>query len=134
MAIIKITTADVLKSRILEAGWYGAKITAIAGPKASKNGDSINFDFDFTLDEKSIAPGKVVTRVFNSKAIGMVVPVVAAIRNAAVDPKDFDLDTDECLYKSLDVKLTVDIYEGQPKNVASEFAPYGKGTDQKLPF
>ena len=134
MPIISVTTADILKSKTLDAGWYGADITAVAGPKTSAAGDSVNFVVSFTLDDKSPAPGKSLDNYFNSKAIGMIVPLISAVRNQPVEAKDFQLDTDELMHKKVDVKIVVATYEGSLRNNIAEFAPYGVGTSQKAPF
>jgi hypothetical protein len=135
MAIIQFNAKDILMSTVLEGGkWYGCKVTAIAGPTVSNAGDSFNYVVDFTLDDKTDVPGKVVPGRYNSKMIGKMIPLVSAIRGAKVEPKSFALDTDEILGKDVDVKMAVEIYEGNPKNEPAEFAPYGKGTDQKSPF
>lgn len=138
MPLINFTPGDILRQKLIPEGWYGAKITQILGPKQSSKGDSINFDFDFTLDEKSPAPGKVITRTFNSKAIGMLVPLIAACRGVTVETITNDptalktFDTEECLNKQIDVKVIRDLYEGQMSNKVDGFLPRGMGSS--IPF
>ncbi len=138
MPIINFTPGDILRQKLVPEGWYGAKITQILGPTNSKAGDSINFTFSFTLDEKSPAPGKVIVRTFNSKMIGLMIPVIAAIRNVTVDTIINDptalkqFNTDDALNKDLDIKVTRTIYEGQMRNEADGFLPFGMGSS--IPF
>lgn len=137
MPIINFTTADILRQKLIDEGWYGVKITAINGPKAAKTGNGVNFEVDFTLDDKSPAPGKVVTRVFNSSLISMMIPLVAACRGVSVEDikENFSLDTTELLGKDIDVKLIKDLYEGRWNNKAEGgFLPKGMGTNQTVPF
>lgn len=134
MPIINFTPGDILRQKLLEEQWCGVEITAITGPTTASKGDSVNFRFEYTLDEKSPAPGKVITDVFNSKAIGMLIPLIAACRNVDVasitaDPKALSsLNTDDLLHAKFDLKVIRELYEGQWNNKPGGYLPKGKGT------
>lgn len=124
MPIVKFTPADILRSKILPAGWYGAKITSIAPWKESKDKGSSNMLFTFTIDNTD---GKEIERYYNSKAISMMIPVVEAVKKVklADKPEEFVFDSDELLNAQLDVYVAVEMFEGNPKNVVNQWAPYG---------
>lgn len=133
MPIIKITAADIQKNKNLENGWYGAQISKVGDLEKSSKGDSVNLKVTFTIDNTD---GKEIERYYNSKAMGMIVPLVEAIRNnGPIPPADFALDTDELLNKKIDVKVVNEIYEGRPVNKIEGFLPYGKGKEANVvPF
>lgn len=134
MPVIAFSKADVLRTKTVDTGWYEATITRIDGPKEAKSGGSLNFDVIFTLGEKSPIPGKELNRTFNSKAISMMIPLVAAAKGEAVNENGFQLDTDDLLNKKVDIKVVVDTYEGQLLNKVEEFLPHGAATSKAVAF
>jgi len=132
LPIIKVTAADIAKNKNIEAGWYSAQITAISPWKPSKDKGSQNLEITFLIDGTD---GKEINRFYNSKAIGMIIPLFEAIREEEISAGEAAmLDTDELLTKQCDVKIAVDIYEGRPTNKIEGFLPYGKGKGQQAPF
>lgn len=139
MPIIKFTTADILRSKLIDEGWYPAKVTEIQGPIVSTKGDSHNFIVRYTLGDKSPAPGKIIEEYFNSKAMGKMIPLVAACKGSDTstivdNPAEFNLDTDEILGKELDLKVIREQYEGQWNNKAGGYLPKGKAAGVAVPF
>jgi hypothetical protein len=131
MPIIRFTPADVLKAKTLEAGWYGSEIIKIdSASTTTDKGSSINYIFTFLIENSE---GKEIERYFNSKAVGMMCPLIAAATGKIVKPENFDFDTDELLHKKVDSKLDVEIYQGRPQNKINEWVAYGKGK-QLQPF
>lgn len=129
MSLIKFTTGDVLRSKLLENGWYKWAITSIKGPYPSAAGDSNNFDVVFTLIEHTDETnGKELKRVFSAKAISMMIPLICAVRGVKPDtmkPEGFDFDFDELLGKKVDGLVTSEIYQGNMQNRVETYAPYG---------
>ena len=139
MPIIKFSKADVLRARPLEGGnWYSWLISKVEGPKTNARGDGFNFEVTFSLiDSGPDLDGKEVMRVFSNKAIGMMLPLVAASRGTnegQIDPNAFDLDTEELVNKKIDGKYTLDTYEGRLVGKLEEYLPYKKASGQKAPF
>ena len=131
MPIIKFTPADVLRGKTLEAGWYGSEITKIeTSATTTDKGPSLNYIVTFLIEG---ADGKEVDRYFNSKAIGMMCPLIAAATGKVIKPEEFAFDTDELLHKKVDTKLEVEMYQGRPSNKPTEWVPYGRGKEMQ-PF
>lgn len=127
MPLLKITAADILKSKNIDPGWYGAKVTAVSDLKQSKAGDSVNCNVTFTIEGTE---GKEIIRTYNSKALGMIVPLFAAAQGKEmkdIKPEAIEIDTDLILNKNVDVKIVLDTYEGKLNNKIEDVLPYGKG-------
>lgn len=129
MPIIGFKTADILKSKVMEEEWCHFIISHVSEPVKSKSSDSYNYNVTFTLCEyhNPDLNGKEIVRSFSAKAIGMMLPLIAAVRGvkvADIPPADFQLDTDELVGKKIDGKIKVDVYEGNPNNKLEEYAPY----------
>lgn len=135
MPIIQFTKADHLRGQLLDAGWYSWLIAGIeAKPNDEKTG--VNYHVMFRLIDKGPDfDGKEVKRVFSSKAIGMMDPLIAAAKG--IPQKDLmamtAFDTDELLNKKIDGKCKVDVYEGNMNNKIEEYAPY-KQSSNVIPF
>lgn len=136
MPVINFTTADVMRSKILEKGWRPMQITAVTGPTPNKAKDGVNFTVTFTLIDSGDLDGKEFQRVFSSKAISMMLGLVAAVRGIKQNeiPKEsFSVDTDELLGKKIDGLVDTDTYEGQLKNICEVYLPYKTSSNQQ-PF
>lgn len=128
MSVIKFSTGDVLRSKMLANDWYKWLITAIRGPYPSKDQTSNNFEVTFTLIEHTPdTNGKEMKRVFSAKAMSMMIPLIEAVRGvpAGTLKEGFDFDFDEFLGKKVDGLVTTDTYEGQLQNRVETYAPYG---------
>lgn len=132
MPILKITAADIAKSKVVPEGWYGLEVVRVSDFITSSKGDSANVVVSFRVEGTD---GKELDRYYNTKAIGMVIPLVEAVRGKKVDPEDFEFDTDELKGKKVDNKIVQEVYEGRIINkVSDNFLPYGQGKNQKTPF
>lgn len=130
MPVIAVATADILKSKNLELGWYSWIVTAVNGPKTNAKGDGVNYEVVINLiDWTPEMDGKEIKKTFSSKAIGMILPLYAACKGIPLqqlldDPKPFQLDTDDLMNKKVDGKAIVENYEGRFINKVDEFAIY----------
>ena len=131
MPIIKITDADIQRQRTLEENWYGVEIVKISDFVTSSKGDSANVIFTFLIEDTN---GKEIDRYYNTKAIGMTIPLYEAITGKSAI-KAFEFNTDDFLHKKADNKIKVETFEGRLNNkISDNWLPYGKGKDQKAPF
>ena len=125
MPIIKMTPADILKGKLLDAGWYSAKIVKVEDWTPSKDKGSLNLPVTFEIEGSG---GKEITHTFNNKAIGMVAPLIAAIRSVKeLKPEQLEFDTVELLGKKVDVNIIQDTYNGMLNNKIAGYLPSGKG-------
>jgi hypothetical protein len=126
MPVINLTAADIAKSKNLEAGWYLAKIVKVHDLTPSAKKDSMNSPVDFEI-KNQIAEGKVITVTFNSKAMGMITPLLKAINpNEEVVPGT--INTDILMGKEVDVHIVIDNFEGRLLNKIDGYLPKGVGS------
>lgn len=127
MPVITFKVADVLRAKIMDKGWNSYRVASI-NAEASKDKQSVNYVTIFTLIDKGPdLDGKEIKQYFNSKAIATMIPLVAAvkgIRASDIKPEAFEVDTDLLVGASIDGNTDVDTYEGQMKNIITDFAPY----------
>ena len=128
MAMVKFGVGDILRSKILDAGWRSWQIIHIAEPRPSEDKTGLNYDITFALiDAGPDLNGKEIKRTFSSKAIGMMIPLILATQGkkaTEVEVKEFQFDMSELLHKKFDGFAKVDVYMGQPNNKVEEYAPY----------
>lgn len=136
MPIIQFTTADVLRAKLLDPGYYSFKIVKIEGPKENANKDGFNYFVFFELiDEGEGFDGKQIKHTFSNKAISMMLPLVQAVRGGEkIEPKDFVFDTDELSNTKVDGKVTQETYEGQLNNKLEVWFPYKSIVGKALAF
>lgn len=138
MPLIQFTKADILRSQIMESQWASFSINSVTGPTKNAAGDGVNYVVGLTLIEHPTADlnGKEFKRTFSSKAMGMMIPLFAAVQGVAVDSikNDFQADTDTLIGKKIDGKITVEVYEGRPNNKVEEYLPYKKGVNMQPAF
>jgi len=128
MPILKITAADIQKTRNLEPGWYGAKICRVHPLKKSKEGDSINQQIDFVIEG---GQGKEIPVTFNTKLMGKIGDLWVAALGKPLEEGTFD--TDELMGKPVDVKVQPVLYNGNMIDNIVMYMPYGK-SKEALPF
>jgi hypothetical protein len=129
MPIIKVTEADLAKSKLLDPGYYGSQIVKVSGLEKSKSGDSLNQIITFRID----SAGKEIDHYFSSKAFGMIGPLHKAVFGTDMVAGEFDTDT--LLNKKVDVKVITDNYQGSLNNKIEGWVPYGAGkTAAEVPF
>lgn len=124
MPLLKFTAADVLRTKVLEKGWYNVQVKTVSDFTTSKAGDSNNIKITFLVEGTE---GKEIERTYNSKAMSMMIPLIAACTGQVIKPENFDFDTDTLKGKKCDGKIDIEMYEGNPKNVLNDFVPHGKG-------
>jgi hypothetical protein len=126
MAILKMTPADILKGKLLDAGWYPAKVVKVDEdwtPTADKQ--SMNTKIVFEILGTG---GKEIEVIINSKGIGFASNMIAAARGSELKLELQDIDTAELLGKELDVQLIQDAYNGRMSNKISSYLPKGRGS------
>lgn len=131
--IINISKADAMKGQTIKPGWYKAEVIDFTA-KTSKDGQSMNYTPILQLE----TPNQEVidNHNFNSKAIGMMTPYLAAINNKTL--KEYidtingavQTDTDTHKGKKLQVKVKNEVWEGRLLNRIEGFLPY----DEAPPF
>ncbi len=138
MPVIKFETKDVLKSKVLEDKWYSFEIREIPAAVVNAGGDGFNYKVRFALiDAGEEMNGKEIERTFSSKAIGMMIPLVAAARGiplSDIPVEGFQLDTDELVGKKIDGHCKIEIYNGNPNNKVEEYAPYKSVVGKAMAF
>lgn len=139
MPMIVFSKADILRSKTMEPAWASFTITKVDGPAKNANNNGYNYIVYFTLQDWKANPdlnGKEFKRTFSSLAMGMMIPLVAAARNVDVNTltEQFNFDTDELLGKSIDGKISIDMYEGRPVNKVEEYLPFTKGVNMQPSF
>ncbi len=138
MPVINFGKADILRSQTMEAQWASFLLSDVSNPVKNAAGDGYNYLVTFTLiDYKNVdLNGKEFKRTFSSKAIGMMIPLIAAVRNVDVQTikDEFNFDTDEMKGKKIDGKITIDMFENRPVNKVEEYLPYGKGVNMAPAF
>lgn len=124
MPIIKVTAADIAKTKNLEPGWYQAQVIKVHPLEKSSEGGSINQKIDFLIEN---ANGKEITCTFNSKLMGKIAPLVETATGTIFQPGEFD--TDLLQGKKVDVKVQPNLYNGNLIDKIVLFLPYGKSKD-----
>lgn len=128
MAIVKFSVGDILRSKLLDPGWRSWQITKVDEPRPSEDKNALNYDITFVLiDATPDLNGKEIKRTFSSKAMGMMIPLVQAVRGqkaAEVKIESFEFDMQELLNKKIDGFCKVDVYMGNSNNKVEEYAPY----------
>jgi hypothetical protein len=131
---IQLTPADMVKGEPLPEGWFKAEITeAIAKP--SKAGDSINYTATFLIEDN---PDKrTVDKIYNSKGIGFIKPLLAALKGKTVQQfieetktTGVDFEFEAIKGGKVQIKIGSRLYEGRPVSEVQDVAPY----DTKVPF
>lgn len=137
MPIIRFSKADILRSQTMEQQWASFEITA-TGSRKNDAGDGTNYDITFSLIEHKNPDlnGKEFKRTFSSKAIGMMIPLIAAVEDKDVNTikEEFDFDIDMLRGRKVDGKIITDVYNNRPTNKVEEYLPYKKGVNMQPAF
>lgn len=121
MSKIRISREDMLKSKVVEPGWYPCEIVR-SSEAPSKTDGSMNYTVEMKILD---GPFKDVTvyRLFNEKGMGYAVRFLESL-GAKVDPdKGGEFDLDRAVGKKLTVYIKNEIYEGQMRNRVEDFRP-----------
>lgn len=137
MPIIRFSKADILRTQTMEQQWASFEIVA-TGDRKNDAGDGRNYDVTFQLIEHKNADlnGKEFKRTFSSKAIGMMIPLIAAVNDTDINTikEEFDFDIDALRGRKLDGKIITDMYNNRPTNKVEEYLPYKKGVNMVPAF
>lgn len=143
MSIISFKAADVLATKVAEAGNYKMVCTKIEGPHASTSRKSVSYFADFKFTEGDLM-GKELKIAFNSNTNSVsllggvqympmraMLALDAAVHNVPLEPVDRpDFDTEDLVDKPFTGVVTVDTTEGVLGNLIAAFYPenYDGGT------
>lgn len=128
MPVLKITKADIAKTKNLEPGWYSAKVCRVHALAKSSKGDSLNQQIDFLIEG---GEGKEIPVTFNTKLMGKIGDLWKAALGKDLTEGEFD--TDMLLGKNVDVKVQPVLYNGNMIDNILMYLPYGK-SKEALPF
>lgn len=128
MPVLKITQADIMKTKNLDPGWYGCQVVKVHALITAKSGGSINQKIDCLVEGTN---GKEIQMTFNTALLGKIAPLWEACLGKKLEEGNFD--TDELLNKKFDGKVGSRIYEGSVYDEIQLFLPYGKSKEAQ-PF
>lgn len=138
MGVIQISKADILRSKVMESQWASFEIAPEIKTETNSKRDGLNYIVTFRLIDQTNADlnGKEFKRWFSSKAAGMFIPLVAAVRGVPIESfnDDFTFDIDELAGKKIDGKITIEVYQGSPNNKVEDYLPYKKGVNMQPAF
>lgn len=121
----QVTREDMLRGKILDPGWYKAKVTKVS-QDPSNAGDSTNTWVNFTIlggpeqKDKSNPAETPVRRCFSEKAPGFIVPFLAAC-GAQVGQNGGNFDIEKSVNKEMLIYVGNKMYENKPQNDVSDF-------------
>jgi hypothetical protein len=128
MAIIKITKADILKTKNVTPNWYSCQVVKVHQPTKAKDSDTINYVFDCVILPGQEGEGKEIPARFNSALIGKMVPFYSACIGKQISVED-GIDTDAFMGKKFDGHVTPNNYQGQLYDNFDNFVPFGASKD-----
>jgi hypothetical protein len=131
MAIIKITKADILKTKNVTPGWYQCQVIKVHPPNKAKESTTINYVFDCVILSGQEGADKEIPARFNSALIGKMAPFYFACTGKQIDPEE-GIDTDDLMGKKFDGKIVPQQYQGQLYDNFDNFVPFGASKD--VPF
>lgn len=128
--IVKLTKADLMKGQTITQGWYKAQIINFVCKPPKNSNDSMNYIPTFKLEDGPHKDAEL-DRTFNSKAIGMMGPFIAAVEEKnlqdimkAIGDGTLEFDTEASVGKKLQIKIINEPYEGRLVNKVEGFLPY----------
>jgi hypothetical protein len=137
MAIISFDAGDVLKKKVIDAGWYEARLTELK-TKPSKEGTSINYWTTFTIESGTMT-GKEIEVCYNTNTKSRSIlgsaqfsptsdfmEIACAKAGITIPSEGMTVDTDELLGCQLDILVTQEMSEGTPFNGLTSYMPYQK--------
>lgn len=113
-----VTREDMLRSKILEPGWYKARIKDITQETAS-DGESTNTIVDFVVVEGQFKDTPL-KRWFSEKAPGFIVPFLTACgANVGENGGTFDLERSKG--REIYIYVKNEMYQNKPTNKVEDF-------------
>lgn len=128
MPSITITKEDLLRGKILEAGWYQAEVKEIV-EEVAKSGNSTNHVVDFVVISGPSA-GVPLSTWLNDSPTSKGRAFVPYLTAFGVDLNDRTIgsgktfDTDATKGKKLDIYVQPSTYDGRPVNKIMDFRKY----------
>ena len=132
MPILRLTPADILKSKVLDDAGYGMECKKVSDWLPSADKQSTNCTVTFVLENTD---GKELDYLINSKGMGFHTGLIAvmigkSLKEVQAKPELLEADTDLWPGKKVDGHVIQDSFNGRPNNKISEFLPYGKGREK----
>jgi hypothetical protein len=132
MPLLKLTPADILKSKVLEDSWYGLTCKSVSDWLPSADKQSTNCTVKFIVEDSD---GKEIDYVINSKGMGFHTGLIAvmigkSLQEVQKKPELLEADTDLWPGAKCDGHIVQDSYQGRANNKIAAFLPYGKGRAQ----
>jgi len=123
---IAVTKADLLRGETINPGWYKAEIISfIAKAPKTGAGESMNYVPTFKLPDLD---DRELPHTFNSKAIGRMGPMIAAVKDMplteiikGLESGALEFDTDSAIGKKLYIHVVNETYEGRLVNKIDNF-------------
>lgn len=121
---VKVTKDELDKNfKLIEPGWYHAKITAVE-TKPAKSDGSTNYIVKFTILEGPEI-GTKLQRYYSEKALGFFGPLLAALEVPKDSNGEYEFDTDKLAGSNVDLYNSRGINDKkQPTNEVSDFRKY----------
>jgi len=123
---LTITKEDLLKSKILEPGWYPTKVRGTTTKSATTDGSTV-FTVEFAVTggpnqkDGSSPIGVTLYKTYSEKAPGFAVKFFQTI-GALIDPeKGATVDFDAAKNRELKVFVKNDLWKGVMRNVVEDF-------------
>lgn len=124
MTVLKLSGADVLRSKIVRPGWYELEITDYT-EKPAKDKLSMTYRFDFSITEGDFA-NVPLQKVYSEKALGMMIGLLKALGyEVSEEGGTFELEANQLKGKKIKGKVQNKEYEGKPQNEITDFLPLG---------
>lgn len=123
-----VTREDMLRSKVLDPGWYKVKVKKVSQETAKSDGESTNTWVDMTViggpnQQDGTLPVDVpVRRCFSEKAPGFIVPFLTAM-GAKIDQAGGTFDIEKAVGKELLVYVANRMWEGSLQNDVKDFKP-----------
>ena len=124
---IRITKEDLLKSKILNPGWYLAKVQQTTA-KAASTDQSTYWTIEMKVlggpnqKDGSSPVGVTLYRVYSEKATGMAAPFFKAFGVQFTDDNDLDFDAANGREIKVNVQNALN-NKGRMSNVVEDFQP-----------
>lgn len=121
-----ITREDMLRSKVLEPGWYKMFIKNVTQEPAGTDG-STNTILDHVVVQDGPFKDVPVRRWFSEKAPGFAVPLLIAC-GAKVGESGGTFNMESCKGKTVMAYVENDMYQGRPTNKITDYRPVGGDT------
>jgi hypothetical protein len=121
-----VSREDILRSKVLDPGWYKARVTKVTQETAKSDGESTNTWVDFVVlagpaQKDGSSPKDVpVRRCFSEKAPGFIVPYLTAC-GASIKAEGGQYDIEKSIGKEMNIYVANRMWEGNLQNDVKDF-------------